>query len=830
MSQCKEFRHSSLLLFLLVLPSISHAGQQAQFNSQFLRLGSKKAPGAELDTRRFRTGNPLTAGQYPSDIYINEQLVGHGNIRLAADASGNVAPCVDADLLSLSRYRQSAIATTVQQALAHPGACLSPEQLDSEITWQYDVSEMALHMSIPQSKQQKTNTTDTDPAHWNWGEPVAYLDYSANLYGSDSQQSHFSSRYLGLQAGVNLGAWRFHHHSSLQQSDGSQHWQTLSAYGERSLPTWRSRLRVGQGWTSGALFDSVSYQGLELASDERMLPESQRGYAPTVFGIARTYAHVKIEQNGYLLYETSVAPGSFAIDDLSPTGYGGDLTITITESDGSITRYSVPFATTPGLIRVDNTRYTATVGQLRESQQSDKPLLGQATVQHGLTNQLSVYSGMSLMQGYNAELLGAGLNTPIGAFSLDMTYSSLQGSSRTLQGQSWRAIYSKQFAASHTNLSLASYRYSSDDYRSLREAIEARDAEARHQVPDQPHTQQRLDLTLSQPMGEGNVYFTGSRTHYWHQPHSDTSWQLGYSNHMGEIDYQISGQRLHTSDGHQDNQVTLNLSMPLGESRSQSLDLQLTHSQQGGNQLQAALGGTLGEQDEYSYGVTASQMAPKTGEAITGVGLNSSYRSHMATVSGTYSRDSQHQQQYSAGIQGALLAHDSTITALPHLGETFAIVDAPQAAGATIKGHPELSVDEQGYAVVPDLIPYTSNQIELDPEGIQGDSELSSSSQWVIPDAGAATRLHFATHSGMPVIFKLRVPQQGAVPLGAIAEDSSGAQLGIVGQGGKLYARMAQPSGIIHLDWQNRHCQFHYQLPNKQPGLLTQTPHLECQP
>lgn len=821
-----------LCLFPCIFPGQTQAGERANFNGQFLRLGSKSTTSAELDTQQFSNGNPLTAGEYPSDIYINEQLVAHNTIRLATPDQGKpVGLCLTTSLLTQAHYNQQALPDSLVARLSNNDECVTTEDLDPEVSWKYDLNAMTLHLDIPQGKLEHKARGEIAPEQWNWGENVAYVNYNANLYGSNNNDQHYSSSYLGLQTGLNLGAWRLRHQSSLQQSDGQQSWQSISTYGERSLPAWHSRLRLGQGWTSGALFDSIGYQGINLASDERMLPESQRGYAPTVFGIARTYAHVKIEQNGYLLYETTVSPGSFAIDDLYPTGYGGDLKVTITESDGSSQSYTVPFATTPGMVRAGSTLYSATMGEVRDSQlHGNKPLLGQLTLQQGINNLFSVYTGVSLLPDYSALLLGAGLNTRYGSLSIDVTRSNLQSEQQTQKGQSWRATYSKQFATTHTNLSLASYRYSSEGYRSLHEGVLA--STKPNDIASSSHhpAQQRFDLTVNQPIGDGSLYLMGSRTSYWDSTPQDTSWQLGYSNRVGKVNYQISGQRLQESDGHHDTQIALSLSMPLGEHSNHSLNLQLSQSQDHGSQLQGSLGGSLGEKSEYSYGLTASQDLPKEGEQTTSLGTNGSYRSQIATFSGSYSRDNHGQQQYGVSMQGALLAHDGAIIAQPHLGETFAIIEAPAAAGASIKGHPDIVINEDGYAVLPDLTPYSQNPIELDPEGMATNTELMATNQWVVPDAGAAAKVKFTTQSGQAVLLTLKNADHHAIPFGARALDENGQQVGLVGQGGQLYARLNQPKGKLQLTWSQHNCHVDYQLPSNQTALLQLTHSLICQP
>ncbi|STR54021.1 outer membrane protein [Klebsiella oxytoca] len=63
-----------------------------------------------------------------------------------------------------------------------------------------------------------------------------------------------------------------------------------------------------------------------------MEPLSRRGYAPEIRGIARTSARFAVRQSGNLIYETTVSPGAFVIDDLYPTGYGGDLDVTVYEA------------------------------------------------------------------------------------------------------------------------------------------------------------------------------------------------------------------------------------------------------------------------------------------------------------------------------------------------------------------------------------------------------------------------------------------------------------------------------------------------------------------
>ncbi len=85
------------------------------------------------------------------------------------------------------------------------------------------------------------------------------------------------------------------------------HWQTAYTYAERGLRSLRSTLTLGDRSTDDPVFNGIPFRGVMLASDESMVPYSERAFSPIVRGIARTEARVEVRQNGYLLYETTVA-------------------------------------------------------------------------------------------------------------------------------------------------------------------------------------------------------------------------------------------------------------------------------------------------------------------------------------------------------------------------------------------------------------------------------------------------------------------------------------------------------------------------------------------
>lgn len=49
-------------------------------------------------------------------------------------------------------------------------------------------------------------------------------------------------------------------------------------------------MTLGDSSTDADVFEGIPFRGAMLASDDDMLPESLRGYAPVVRGIARTNA------------------------------------------------------------------------------------------------------------------------------------------------------------------------------------------------------------------------------------------------------------------------------------------------------------------------------------------------------------------------------------------------------------------------------------------------------------------------------------------------------------------------------------------------------------
>lgn len=126
-----------------------------------------------------------------------------------------------------------------------------------------------------------------------------------------------------------------------------------------------------------------------------MMPDSLKGYAPVVRGIARTNAQVVIRQNGYQIYQSYVAPGAFEITDMYPTGGAGDLDVTVKESDGSEQHFTVAFASLPVLQREGRFKYAVTGGQYRSyNSDVEKTPFAQLTGIYGLPYGLTLYGGV----------------------------------------------------------------------------------------------------------------------------------------------------------------------------------------------------------------------------------------------------------------------------------------------------------------------------------------------------------------------------------------------------------------------------------------------------
>lgn len=413
----------------------------------------------------------------------------------------------------------------------------------------------------------------------------------------------------------------------------------------------------------------------------------------------------------------------------------------------------------------------------------------------------------------------------MGAFGLDATHAVTQiPHDQTYTGQSYRASYAKTFDQTGTNLSIASYRYSTSGYFGLNDAMAARD---RAQQPGSwmmaPLYRQRsrASITLGQRMGDkgGNLYVTGSTVNYWERPGADLNFTVGYSNSYRNLSYSVSASRQRDAYGRSDTLFYASISIPFGTQNSSMLSANMSRDSSGRTRLQSNLSGSLGEDRKLFYGVNVDHNRDGGGGAAqSNGGMNLNYRASYADLSGSVSAGNDC-QQFSLGARGAVVAHPGGVTLARPLSETFAIVQAKEAAGARIASADGVQIDSRGYAVVPYLTPYTMNEVAIDPKGLSTDLELKETSQRVAPRAGAVPLLVFETASGRSMIVRALQQDKKPVPFGAVVTDADGKEVGQIGQAGKVLARGLNDQGKLWARWESDGvesvCSLSYQLPEK---------------
>lgn len=832
-------------------------GASSAVDASFDRSMLSGAGQNTTDLSRFERGNFIPAGSYRVDVFLNEHPVGRNDVRFAApSANASATPCVTRELLDQLGLHPAEISPQTEADLANAAVCVDISRVIPGASMDFNMGDLRLDTSVPQAFLGQMARGFVDPKYWDSGVTAGLLNYNFNSYRTTSQGLSQTSSFLGLNAGLNVGRWHFRHDSSLTWQSAlnggraSHHWQNIDSYAQRDLPGIRAQLTVGDSWTSGEVFDSVGLRGVQIATDDRMLPQSLRGYAPTVRGVADSNAKVTVRQNGMVIYQTTVSPGPFVISDLYSTGYGGDLDVSVSEANGRVHTFSVPYASVPQLLRPGVNRFSLAAGQLRDDFIDAKPGVVQATLQRGFNNTLTGYAGVAASQGYVSALLGSALNTSYGAFAMDVTSARTRiPGVDTLSGQSVRLSYSKTMAQTGTSLTVAAYRYSTSGFLSLGDAERARDFARRglpvfaSTAPSYPQSingvpvsglltpeqqaalagadpgdyqirngidRQRNDftLTLSQQLGDrgGSLYLNGSRRDYWNRGGSDTQFQIGYNNSLGRMNYNLSASRERDPFGRSDNRFTASLTIPLGNTDHMPvLTGALAHGSSGGMQEQATLSGTAGVDDRFSYGATAThnsaELSSNSGSSGSTASVDGGYRgAHVQINAGIGAGD--HYSQASLNVAGGVVAHPGGVQFGLPLGDTVALVQVPDAAGAVISNASGVRVGRDGYALVPYVTPYVLNTISIDPTGLPLDVQLDSTSVQVAPRAGAVVLVKFKSESGHFVLIQTRLANGATLPFGSEVQDEQGQVIGVVGQAGRVMARVTRAAGQASVQWQ----------------------------
>ena len=816
----KHFFRLHPLIFLLLGSTSGWAADY--FDPGLLSLGRNIQ---DVDLSQFSKAGGVAEGTYLVTIFVNQHEAVTQSIEFGINESGDITPKLTPELLDIFGVNIDNLPAFKNVPKDQPVDDLPALIPDAFI--RFNLSQLRLDISIPQVAMQPNINSRINPELWDDGifALLANYNFSAgrNEQTANDNEMHNSNLFANINAGANAGPWRLrstitHTHARsggegrASESNDQTRFSNTNLF--RDLRGWRSTLLMGESSTGSEVFDSVPFLGAKLNSNEQMLPDRLRGFAPVVSGVANSNARVTIRQNGHVVYETFVAPGPFEIKDIYQAGMSGDLNVTVTEADGSIRNFVVPFSSLPVMQRPGSWKYEVTTGRYnggitQGSQEADFAL---ATLIYGLPKDITLYGGALVGKDYSSLSAGTGISLgQVGAVSADVTASSARFEERSQQtGQSYRVRYSKSMISTGTSVDLTALRYSTRNYYSFNDFNDIG-----HQLRDDQtpwaldRRRSSLQTQLNQQLGNyGSLSFRATQDNYWGSDKRRVGLSAGYSGSYHGISYGLyyNIDRMRgNGDWPENRQLSFNMNVPFSLfSHSAALmstyaSTQITHNNHGRTQNQAGITGSVAD-GAFSYGLMESWGNQ---DQVSNSNLNLGYQGSKGSLNTGYSY-STNSRTMNMNVSGGVIAHAEGVTLSRTLGNSMALVSAPGAAGVNVTNGGAIT-DWRGYAVAPYLTDYGKNSIGLDPSSLPENVDLPQSNVNVYPTKGAVVKANFATRIGYQVLMTLNT-NGIVVPFGAIASLAGNGvaqdeNAGIVGDRGQVYLTGMPEKGTLLVSW-----------------------------
>jgi len=800
---------SSLALIITTVIS-NPAWSDDTFNKNALEIDNPTS--MPIDLSVFSKEEGQLPGTYPVDVYLNDNFQKTESINFISNDQGILIPQLS--LAMLDSYGLNVKAISNFDKLDQNKPISEPDKIIPGFQQHYDFGKNRLNISIPQALMKMEARGAIDPKYWDEGLTAAILGY--NFTGSQtwrqSEEDRSDNYFTSLHSGFNFDGWRVRNYSTwnYNKSDdaSTESWDSINTWAQHDVKSIQGQLVVGESYTPSDVFDSAQFKGIQLASDDNMLADSQRGFAPTIRGIANSNAQVTVKQNGVVIYQSYVSPGAFVINDLFPTSSSGDLQVEIKEADGSVRNFTQPFSGVPVMQREGHLKYSVTGGKYRSAtSDGEEPGFGQITMLYGLPHSLTIYGGNQSSENYLSFALGLGASLgEIGSISVDATEAKthLKQNDEDHEGQSYRFQYSKDIQTTDTTVTVAGYRYSTSGYYTFNEA---NDFYSDDDYNLNNIKKSKFQVSIAQEINDGDwggFSLSGWQQTYWGSSKDEKGASLSYNNNIGAISYSLMYTYSKSGDPEfesNDQQFSMNISVPLSKWLPRTYASYSLNSTKGGDTSQrVGLNGTALENSNLSW--SAAQGYTNHGSGSNGQ-LSSDYKGTYGEVNGGYNYD-QDSRQVNYGLAGGIVVHPYGVTlSQPFNGDlnSMVLVKASGADNVNIENSVGVKTDWRGYTVVPYISPYKKTQISLKNKDLGNDVDIENNAKSVIPTEGALVLAEYNTHIGSRVLMTLSKQDHTPVPFGSTVVLNGDDRENIVGENGEVYLSGVKPKDKLQAVW-----------------------------
>lgn len=856
------FRKKTLATLICISMSTHGVPVMARdtFDAGMIQAGLQT--GQSVDLSQFESRGEQLSGDYVADIYINNTFFATRSLYFVRSQKGELQAQLTPALLDDMGVNTEAVSALKEMK---PGQTLTDlPAILPEAQSRFDFDRQRLDISVPQASMKPDAGEMANRSLWDNGIPALILNY--NLTGSNSRmktegsgEQKNNSLFGSLSPGINLGAWRLRSQMSwsLSQTHGGGAGSSYSDFSvwdtalTRDVPSLNGKLTLGENTTKANVFDSFPMRGMKLETNQEMYPDSQRGFAPVVSGIARTHAQVTVSQNGNMIYQTYVSPGAFKLSNLNQAGTAGDLVVTVKESDGSTHTQNIAYTSLPVMQHAGHLEYSLAAGQYYQNgnHYGKTPLFASGTAIYGLPHDLTVYGGLLMAENYLSGVAGSGVSLgALGALATDITVARATltdrqgGNDETSSGTSFRVKYSKSMTTIGTTLNLAAYRYNSEGYYSFND-VNNRYADDETAFVWLKRRRNSWQGTLSQSFDSwGRVHLTAQRDDYWGNSETTDRLTVGYNNSWRGVTYGVNYSQDYTHNNSErlsgvqknkqkNNMVSLNVSVPMrlfmgGRDAMAQNNMYLTMNSsldnRGQNRNAVGLSGSaLDSALSYNVGESWGNQGQ-----VASTSLGVTYQGSKAQLQAGYNMD-KNQQNLNYGLSGGVLIHPYGVTLSRAMYDSMALIRAPGATGVKVMNGTNLRTDGRGYAVVPSLSNYRQNTMMLDPSDMPDNAEVTEAGKRVYPTRGAVVLADYNVQLGQQILMTLRHAGK-PVPFGAMATlqgtERGHDVTGIVDDGSRVYLAGMTEHGTLKVSWgqgAEQSCWVNFTLPAQAPQNTT---------